>query len=303
MASANQIPITPATPLDITLLVTLAAVWGSAFMAIKIGVPETGPVWLVAMRAAIGFAALLPWALYRGWIWPSGFNEWRMITILATVNVLIPFFLISWAQQFLASSTTALLMGAGPLFALLLAHVSSDDDKLNSLKVLAVVLGFTGVATVLGAAAFKGLSSNLVAQGATLIASACYVGSGTLVRRIPNIPPVRLSALVLGVSAAVFVPLALVTQGPMPALSGTAWTAIIYLGLVPTGIAYILRYHLVRKIGLSVFAHVGNMIPLFGVIFGVLLLDEPLTLTLMIAAVLIFAGLMVARFGNTARNA
>ncbi|MCB1472508.1 MAG: DMT family transporter [Rhodobiaceae bacterium] len=301
MATANQAPIRAATPADLTLLVLLAAVWGSAFMAIKIAVPETGPVWLVALRASIGFLALLPWALYRGWVWPADAREWGMVVALALFNVLIPFFLISWAQQSLHSSTTALLMGSGPLIALLLAHATSHDDKMNLLKLVAVVLGFSGVATVLGVAAFSGLSGKLLPQAAALLASASYVFSGTLVRRIASIPPVRLSTLVLGTAASLFVPIALLTSGPLPELSQKGWTAIVYLGLFPTGLAYILRYQLVRAIGLSVFAHVGNMIPLFGVLFGVALLGEPLTATLAIAAALIFSGLAAARLGSRAK--
>ncbi|MEZ5878009.1 MAG: DMT family transporter [Tepidamorphaceae bacterium] len=289
--------IRKATPMDMSLLVMLGAVWGSAFMAIRVGVQESGPVWLVALRVSIGFLCLLPWALYRGWVWPANLREWGLIVLLSLLNVLIPFFLLSWAQQTLHSSTTALLMGTGPLLAMLIAHFTSDDDKFNASKAIAVVLGFSGVATVLGTAAFKGLSGGMLPPAAALLASACYVTSGTLVRRAPSIPPVRLSTLVLGLGTAAFLPIALLTQGTVPEMSAKAWTAIVFLGLVPTGIAYILRYHLVRKIGLSMFAHVGNLIPLFGVTFGVILLGEPLTITLIIAAALILAGLIVARVG------
>ncbi len=298
MAQASPTPIRAATSLDLTLLVTLAAIWGSAFMAIKIGVTETGPLWLVALRVAIGFCALLPWALMRGWVWPDGLDGWRKVLPVAALSTMVPFFLISWGQQYLPSSTTALLMGAGPLLALVISHLTSDDDKLNLAKFIAVLLGFSGVALVLGAAAFTGLRSALLPQAAILLASCCYVSSGVLVRRIPDVPPVRLSTLVLGCSTAVFLPLALVIDGALPALSSDAWLAIVYLGVFPTGIAYILRYHLVRTIGLSVFAHVGNLIPLFGIAFGVLLLGEPLTLTLIGAAALILGGLLVARAGS-----
>ena len=296
-ATSSQTAIRKATPVDLSLLVLLGAIWGSAFMAIKIGVQESGPVWLVALRVSIGFLALLPWALYRGWVWPGDLREWGLIVVLALLNVLIPFFLLSWAQQTLHSSTTALLMGSGPLLAMLIAHFTSDDDKFNASKAVAVVLGFSGVATVLGTAALNGLSGGMLAPAAALLASASYVSSGTLVRRTPSIPPVRLSTLVLGCGTFAYLPLAWLTQGPVPDMSAKAWTAIVFLRLVPTGIAYILRYRLVRQIGLSMFAHVGNLIPLFGVTFGVLLLGEPLTVTLIVAAALIFAGLIVARIG------
>jgi drug/metabolite transporter (DMT)-like permease len=290
-------PIRKPTVMDVSLLVLLAAIWGSAFMAIKISVMETGPIWLVALRVCIGFLALLPWALWRGWVWPTTRRDWLIITALSVLNVLAPFFLISWAQQFLPSSTTALLMGAGPLVAMLIAHFASDDDKMNLWKLIAVLLGFSGVALVLGAAAFAGLRSALLPQAACLIASACYVSSGVLVRSAPKIPPVRMSTLVLGIGAAAFLPFAIVSQGALPELSQDSWIAVLYLGFIPTGIAYILRYHLVRKVGLSFFAHVGNMIPLFGVVFGVALLGETLTLSVTIAGMLIIGGLVVARIG------
>lgn len=280
---ASPTAIRPATATDLGLLVLLAAVWGSAFMAIKIGVVETGPMWLVSLRVGIGFLALLPWTLYRGWVWPRSRRDIAFILLLAFLNVLIPFFLISWAQSRIPSSTTALLMGVGPLVAMVLAHLTSTDDRLNARKAIAVALGFCGVAAVLGQAAFAGLAGGLLPPAAALLACLCYVTSGSLVRHTPDIPPVRLSCMVLGLGTAMFVPLALAIDGPPPQISAQAWSAIAYLGLFPTGLAYILRYHLVRQIGLSLFAHVGNLIPLFGLAFGVLLLGEDLTLTIALA--------------------
>ncbi|MEM8876898.1 MAG: DMT family transporter [Pseudomonadota bacterium] len=295
-------PIRKPTVMDVSLLVGLAAIWGSAFMGMKLSVPETGPVWLVALRASIGFLALLPWALWRGWVWPSGARDWMIVAGLTTLNVVLPFLLLSWATQYLPSSTAALLMGAGPLLGLVVAHISSTDDRMNIWKFVAVGLGFAGISLVLGAAAFAGLRSALLPQAACVLASACYVTSGILVRNAPAIPPTRLSALVLGVAAVIVTPTALITQGALPPLSADAWMAALYLGLVPTGVAYILRYYLVRKVGLSFFSHVGNMIPLFGVFFGVVLLGERLTPSVAAAALLIIAGLFVARAGSRANK-
>ena len=295
-------PIRKPTAMDVSLLVCLAAIWGSAFMGMKISVAETGPVWLVALRAGIGFLVLLPWALWRGWVWPAGLHDWLVIGGLTVLNVLAPFFLISWGQQYLPSSTAALLMGVGPLVGLIVGHFTSDDDKMNLWKFVAVALGFCGISLVLGAAAFAGLRSSLLPQAACLLASACYVTSGILVRNAPKIPPVRLSALVLGLGTFTFVPFAFVAEGVLPPLSQGAWIAVLYLGFVPTGLAYILRYHLVRKVGLSFFSHVANMIPLFGIFFGVVLLGERLTPSVACAALLIIAGLFVARAGSRTKR-
>ena len=291
------------TGFDIAMIVLLGAVWASAFQAMALSVPSFGPVWLVALRVAIGFLVLLPWVLFRGMVWPSSPREWLMVAFLVCVNVLIPFFLLSWAAQIIPSGQLALLMGITPLLGLVLSHFMTHDDKFNLLKLAAVILGFCGISVVVGQSAFEGIGDKLVAQLVTLLSGACYVTSGLVLRKLDRLPPTRLSAMVLGFSALAFLPFSALTQ-PLPSAPDmTALLALLYLGIFPTGLAYILRMEMIRRVGVSVFSHVGNLIPVFGVVFGAVLLAEPVTLSTVAALLLILTGLGLARAASRPEKA
>lgn len=289
--------------LDYTLLLMLVVIWASAFLAIKIVVPETGPLWLAAIRVLIGFVVLLPWAIWRGFIWPSKFRQWRLLFAIAVLNVAAPFFLISWAELTIDAGIASLLMGVGPFLALIGSHFFTNDDRFTPAKLAAVLLGFTGILVVVGADAITGLGENLPSQLAAVCGSACYVASGILIRKLEGFPPVRLSCLVLGIASVVLVAFASIYDGvPNLQMSNTAWMFLIYLGLVPTGIGYILRYRLIQTIGVSAFALGLNLIPVFGIAMGAVFLGEAISWTVAIALILVMSGLLVSRIGCRAKD-
>lgn len=302
-----MVVIRSATPTDIFLLVFLAAIYGSAFTALKIAVPALGPFALVLARVIIGFAVLLPYALARGWFWPSRASSWFLLVVLCLFNLVVPFFLVSWAQQHLNASLMALLMGAGPLFGLLVSHVATTDDRLSGPKLLGVAIGFAGIALVLGVDALVGLSGGgfevRMAQAAALSASALYALSGVLVRRIDDLPPQNLACLVLGMGLIVLLamaPVYLPDPAVFVALDTQQLVATLYLGAVTTGGAYILRYHLIRTVGMSYFGLSIYMVPVFGVAIAALWLREPLPISLIGGLVLILSGMAVARLKRPA---
>lgn len=288
-------PIRAPSRLDTGLMVLAAMIWASGFVAIRIAAPETGPVWLAAIRVGLGVLVLLPYALWRGMVWPEGGVQWALIIGMAMLNVVVPFMLVSWSGLTLDASVMSLLMGTGPFLALLGSHVLTDDDRMTTRKLMSVLLGFAGIVVLVGPSALSGLGSgSLQAKLAMLAASSCYVTAGLLIRRI-RIPPVRLAALALTIGAAALFPLALIIEGPLQTdLSAPAMVALVYLGVFPTGIAYILRFHLIRTIGYSRFSLTVNMIPVFGMALGVLLLGEPLTISSVVALGLVLSGLYVA---------
>lgn len=294
-----------ATPLDIALLILLAALYGSAFSAIKIAVPETGAYLLVLARVVIGFGVLAPYAWLRGWHWPTGAKNWASLALLCVFNLLLPFFLVSWAQLHLNASLMALLMGASPFFALVTSHIATGDDRMTLGKVIAVVIGFLGVGLVLGRDAFSGLdgqSWSFFAPFAAILASFFYAVSGLLVRRIDGVRPTQLATLVLGCSGlGLLLALPLVPGNELQtltALSSDALWAVLYLGLLTTGGAYILRYHLIRAVGMSFFGMSLYLVPLFGIAIAALLLKEQLSITLFIGLGCILAGLTIARIAS-----
>ncbi|MEE9447235.1 MAG: DMT family transporter [Arenicellales bacterium] len=284
------------THLDMSLLMLLAVVWASAFLAIKVVVGETGPLWLAAIRVVVAFLVLLPFALYKGFVWPGGGREWQLVFWVMLLNVVVPFFLISWAEQSISSGMAAMLMGFGPFMALVGSHFTTTDDKLSRQKAIGALMGFTGIIILVGWDVLRGLGDNLSGQGAALLGSACYVTSGLIVRRLTGFPALQLSALVLGLSSITLLILALIFEGPpLEPFSQKAWLGLLYLGVFPTALGYILRYYLVQAIGMSAFSTGLNLVPVFGVLLGAFFLGEQLSLNILVSLGLIVTGLFIIR--------
>lgn len=292
-----QTAIRRATPVDLATLAFVAMLWALAFVAIKVAAPALGPPGVALARSVIGCAVLLPFALARGLHWPEGREQWTLVLAMAVLNISVPFVAISWAELTIDAGVTSLLMGVGPLLAMVGAHYLNDGDRLTPRRLIGVALGFTGIVVLVGVEALSGLGSALPAQAAALGASACYVVAGLLVRRI-EIEPLSLSVIALGIAAVTLVPVFLVTgAGDAPVTVEVAMVTV-FLGVFPTGLAYILRFRLIRTIGYATFALGINLIPVFGVGLGVALLGEPLTASLMVALTLVVGGLLVARSGS-----
>lgn len=292
--------------LDLILLIALAAIYGSAFTAIKIAVPEVGVYGLVLARVTIAALVLLPYALWRGWQWPTSARTWKLLALLCVFNLLLPFALVSWAQLSINASLMALLMGAGPLFGLVFSHIATRDDRITTSKLIGVALGFVGVALVVGVQAFESTHQALLAQGAALLASVCYAASGLIVRRIEDVQPTRLATIVLVMGS-----LALLAGAPFALEAPLATFAnldlhvaltVLYLGVVTTGLAYIIRYRMIRAVGMSYFALSINLVPVFGIAIAALILSEPLSFSLFAGLACILGGLFIARLGSKANS-
>ena len=283
---------------DISLLILISVIWASAFVAIKVAVPAVGPLWLAAIRVAIGCVAVLPFALHAGIELPKSRAVWLLVISMSLLNVVIPFFLIAWAELTIDAGVASLLMGVGPILALISGHFFTLDDRINRWKLLAVLFGFCGVVILVGGDALSQLGGrNTLAQLAALAGALCYVTAGTLIRKIP-IGSVRLAFLALAIGSAILIPVALFFDG-VPKLPGPqAASALLYLGLIPTGIAYVMRFYLINTVGYSTFSLSVNLVPVFGVLLGAILLAERPSPQTGIALALVIAGLFVARIGG-----
>lgn len=290
--------IRQATPTDLALLLFVAIIWAMAFVAIKIAVPEVGPLWLAAIRVGIGALVLAPYAIYRGMKLPDSGRMWGLVIAMAILNVVLPFFLISWAELTIDAGVTSLLMGVGPFLALVSGHIFTHDDKINTRKAIGVLFGFLGVMTVVGVDALSQMGSNIWAQLAALGGSLCYVTAGVLIRKI-DIPPTRLAFIALLIGTIILIPVALIFAEPISVMpSQSAITALVFLGVLPTGVAYIVRFYLINKVGYSTFSMSINLIPVFGIFLGFLILGEPLKPQILFALALVLVGLFIARSGG-----
>ncbi|HFQ91308.1 MAG TPA: EamA/RhaT family transporter [Chromatiales bacterium] len=282
---------------DMALIVSIGMIWGTSFLAIKLAVREFSPTSIAAIRISIAFLVLFAVMRWRGLSLPRSPRLWAGISLVGIFNTSVPFFLVSWAEQSVDSGVAALLMGLGPLLTIIASHISTSDDKLTSSKIIAVIMGFGGVLIIAGADALAGLGDNLRGQLALIAASLCYVISGQFVRRYSQIQVESFTAAILLAGALSLMPWLAISASHADAhISPLPVMAVVYLGLVPTGLAYLLRFHLIRTVGNS-YAVLGvYLVPVVGVLLGTILLDEPLTVTTLAALALILGALAWARW-------
>lgn len=273
---------------DVGRLVLLAAVWGLAFVFIRVAVMPLGPVALVEMRQVIAGMVLVLYARSIG-LSLEVRNRWRIYLPIALLNSALPFVLIAAAQRELTASYTVILVSTSPLFAALISAVALDDP-LTLRKTGGLVLGIAGVALLIGWNPSALDLPPLWAIAAVLAAALLYAIAGVYTRiRAQGIPPMATAAASQLASAALVLPF--VAVGP-PAAMPTAleWLNVIALALLSSALAFILYFQLIRNIGPVKTLTVNFLTPLFGVGGGALLLGERITANMLGGAAVILVG-------------
>jgi len=290
--------ISKPTLVDILLILLIAIIWASAFVSIKILVGEMGPVWAAAARVFVGFLVLLPFAVFKFGKLSISANTMCLIAVVACLNMVIPFILISWSLTNIDTGISALLLGTTPFMAMILGHFITQDERINIYSIFAVICGLTGIGLVVGVDTMRGISSvSFFSQLAIILSGFCYVCAGFVMRKI-DMEALTFTAIALGTGSAMLLSLAFIFEGaPNLSLQTNTWLTLLWLGGFPTGLAYLLRFHLVKKVGVSIFAVGMNTIPVFGIIFGAIILGETVELTTLIALFLVLCGLFIARLG------
>ncbi len=292
------------------LLLVIAATWGSSFQAMKISVAEIPPLTIAAGRVLLGAAVVWAFSLLldraRGsTVLTGGLRLWVAATTITLFNTVVPFFLLPWGEQFIGSGPAAILMGIGPIFALILAHFFTRDDRLTPAKVAGMGLGFLGIAVLVGPEAGFAEAGPLRGYGAVLLAALSYTVGGILTVRLggPHRPHVLTRAVLIS-GAAVLVPLAVLIDRPWTVSPGIgAAAAVVYLAVFPTALALLVRFYLIAQVGYTFVAQSVYLIPLFGAFWGWLLLNEQFGPATWLSLGLILSGIAVARtplFRNSA---
>jgi len=277
------------------VFILLGAVWSSSFMWIKIAVQEIGPVPLVAFRVLFGLLFGVVVIFIQRVQLRRSFKEWSPLLLLGITNVAIPFFLISWGEQSIDSAVAAILDATVPLFTILIAHYLLRDDKMTVPKVLGLLLGFAGVVILMSKDIGASLGS-VLGQLAIVVASAFYAGSAVYARRTTEDTPGILRSVgpLISATAAMWLATFLIeTPVEIPQL-GITWIALLFLGVLGSGVAFIMLYYLIHEIGPTRTSMVTYLFPLGGVILGVAFLNEELSWQLIVGAVLIILSLVVA---------
>ena len=266
-------------------------------MWIKIAVQEVGPITLVAFRVLFGLLFGIVIIFIQRVQLPRSFREWSPLLLLGITNVAIPFFLISWGEQSIDSAVAAILDATVPLFTILIAHYLLHDDKMTWPKVLGLLIGFAGVIILMSKDIGASFGS-LLGQFAVVLASAFYAGSAVFARKTTEDTPGILRSAGPLISATVVMWLAtFFVESPVeiPQL-GITWIALLFLGILGSGLAFVLAYYLIHKIGPTRTSMVTYLFPLGGVILGVAFLNEELSWQLLVGAALIVVSLVVANW-------
>lgn len=285
--------------LDVGRLFFVGAIWGGAFIFIAVALADFGPLSIAAWRVSLGAVVLLLIALAIGQGFPREIRDWRNVVIVGCLNSAIPFFLISWGQQYISSAETALLMAMGTFFALIVSHFTSHDERINTPRAVGVTVGFMGVLVlVFWDISTLGLGA-LAGQFAVIVAGCSYATSSIVSRRLTHLPMLSTTAATLLSASLYMVPLAFLLEDPLPSqVSDLSLFALAYLGVIATALAMTMRFFIIRANGAVFMSLVGYLVPLFGVIWSALYFADAINLQTMLALALILLGIAITRKGS-----
>ena len=275
--------------------ILLAAIWSSSFLWIKIAIRELSPITLVALRAFFGALVGIIAILVTRTRLPHSRSVWIALMILGLTNVAIPFGLITWGELSIDSAVASILNATVPLFTFLIATIFLNDEGFKPGNIVGLLIGFGGVIILLMKDLQPGSHNLFLGQAAVLLAAIFYAGSMVYARITTD----RVSGLVRGImplmSATVIMgtgSFALESPVKLPSLPIT-WLAVVWLGVLGSGLAFILWYYLLQEIGPTRAALVTYILPLGGVILGVVFLNEALSWNLAFGGLMIVTSVIV----------
>lgn len=273
---------------DVIHLLVLAAVWGASFIFMRRAAPEFGPVPLVAVRVGIAAAFLLAIMTLRGRTTELRTQPLALL-VVGILNSALPFALIGFAVLHISGGHAALLNASTPLWGALVAWLWFGD-RLNRSRVCGLLLGLAGVAVLSGGRGGGAGETSLLAVAAMLLATLSYGVSASYTRRyLSQLPALTIATgSMLGATASLLVPAWLLW--PSGAISVTAWASAAVMGIVSTGIAYIIYFRLVASIGPARAIAVTFLVPAFGMLWGTLFMDETVTLRMLAGGGVILLG-------------
>lgn len=282
------------TPRDLGRLTLLASIWGSSFLLIKLALEDLSPVQIVLVRVVVGAAVLYAFTRYKRVPLP-GRDLWPILAIMGVFSNLIPFALIGWGEERVASSMAAILNSTVPLFTAMLAAIFLASERATLLRSTGILVGFLGVGVIVGLESSGGTLGKL----AVVLASLSYAVGLVYTRSKASgrAAPLSLSAGQLIVSSVMVAPLAAVDIVWHPPSFGFASIASsLALGALGTGVAYVLFFRLIQDVGATSASFVTYLIPLFGVVLGTVFLDESLHWNTYVGAIIVIAGIVIAEW-------
>ena len=281
--------------LDYLLLVLLALIWASAFFNIKIATYSYGPVTIAFLRVFFGAIPVLLLCYYKNIKIEAFSKDWHWFAMIGFINLVAPFFLIAYGVQSVQSNLAAILMSTTPLSSTVLGHFYTTNEKFNFIKTFGILIGFSGILYLFSDNLLID-ENNFISALLILLGSTCYVVGGVLTLKISKKKNENVTGSILIWATIILIPLVSFIEQPWnltPRLDSTV--SVIYLGLVSTGIAWLLRFRILVNNGLIFQSQVSYLIPIFGTILSYIFLKELITTKVLISLIAVSVGIYFVR--------
>ena len=281
--------------IDYTLLTLLALIWASAFFNIKIATYSFGPVTIALLRVFFGAIPVLILCFYKKIKVEAFSKDWYWFAIIGFINLVVPFFLISYGVKSVQSNLAAILMSTTPLSSTILGHYYTKNEKFNFTKTIGILIGFAGIVYLFSDNLLIN-ESNFFSAILILVGSTCYVIGGVLTLKIKEKKNENVTGSILIWAVIILIPLSFFIEKPWtynPSIQSTI--SVIYLGLVSTGIAWLLRFKILVDNGLIFQSQVSYLIPIFGTILSYIFLKELITVKVLISLIAVVIGIYFVR--------
>ena len=281
--------------LDYLLLVMLALIWASAFFNIKIATYSFGPVTIAFLRVFFGAIPVLLLCYYKDIKIEAFSKDWYWFALIGFINLVAPFFLIAYGIKSVQSNLAAILMSTTPLSSTVLGHFYTKNEKFNFIKTFGILIGFSGILYLFSDNLLID-ENNFISALLILLGSTCYVIGGVLTLKISKKKNENVTGSILIWATIILVPLVSFIEQPwnlVPRVDSTI--SVIYLGLVSTGIAWLLRFRILVNNGLIFQSQVSYLIPIFGTILSYIFLKELITTKVLISLIAVSIGIYFVR--------
>ena len=281
--------------LDYLLLILLALIWASAFFNIKIATYSFGPITIAFLRVFFGAIPVLLLCYYKKIKIEAFSKDWYWFAMIGFINLVAPFFLIAYGLQSVQSNLAAILMSTTPLSSTVLGHFYTKNEKFNFIKTIGILIGFSGILYLFSDNILIN-ENNFFSAILILLGSTCYVIGGVLTLKISKKKNENVTGSILVWAVLILIPIVSIVEQPWnvsPRLDSTI--SVIYLGLVSTGIAWLLRFRILVNNGLIFQSQVSYLIPIFGTILSYIFLKELITFKVLISLIAVSVGIYFVR--------
>ena len=284
--------------IDYILLTVLALIWASAFFNIKIATYSFGPVTIAFLRVLFGAIPVLLLCYYKNIKIEAFSKDWHWFAMIGFINLVAPFFLIAYGVKSVQSNLAAILMSSTVLSSTVLGHFYTKNEKFNLIRTIGVLIGFSGIIYLFSDNLLI-TQNNFGSALLILLGATCYVVGGLLTLKISKKKNENVTGSILIWATIILIPLVSLIEQPWnstPRIDSTI--SVIYLGLVSTGIAWLLRFKILTTNGLIFQSQVSYLIPIFGVILGYIFLDEIITVKVLVSLAAVIVGIYFVKKGS-----